>query len=62
MTMTMEDKYYASLCQRDDYDDLGFAPQRYEQPPPRRYDQQQPCYDQQQRYNGGRIVDPVEQL
>jgi hypothetical protein len=62
MTMTMEDKYYASLCQRDDFDNFGFAPQRYEQPPPRHYDQQQPRYDQRQRYNGGRIVDPVEQL
>jgi hypothetical protein len=63
MSMTMEDKYYASLHQQDDFDDFGFAPnQRYEQPLPRRYDQQQPRYDQQQRYNGGRIVDPVEQL
>jgi hypothetical protein len=36
MTMTMEDKYYASLRQRDDFDDFGFAPnQRYEQPPRR---------------------------
>jgi hypothetical protein len=61
--MTMEDKYYASLRQQDDFDDFCFAPnQRYEQPPPRRYDQQQPRYDQRQRYNGGRIVDPVEQL
>jgi hypothetical protein len=61
MTMTMEDKYYASLRQRDDFDDFGFAPnQRYEQP--RRYKQQQPRYDQRQHYNGGRIVDPVEQL
>jgi hypothetical protein len=25
MTMTMEDKYYASLRQRDDFDDFGFA-------------------------------------
>jgi hypothetical protein len=63
MTMTMEDKYYASLRQRDDFDDFSFAPnQRYEQSPPRLYDQQQPRYDQQQCYNGGRIVDPVEQL
>jgi hypothetical protein len=51
------------LRQQDDFNDFGFAPnQRYEQPPPRRYDQQQPRYDQRQRYNGGRIVDPVEQL
>jgi hypothetical protein len=49
------------LRQRDDFDDFGFAPnQRYEQP--RHYKQHQPGYDQRQRYNGGRIVDPVEQL
>jgi hypothetical protein len=61
MTMTMEDKYYASLRQQDDFEDFSFAPnQRYEQP--RCYDQQQPRYDQRQRYNGGRIVDPLEQL
>jgi hypothetical protein len=63
----MEDKYYATLRQRDDqFDDYGsfynFAPQRHEQPLPRRYDQQQPHYDNRQRYNGGQIVDPVEQL
>jgi hypothetical protein len=59
--MTMEDKYYASMRQqRDDFDDFGFAPHQ-------RYDLQPRCYKQQryeprQRYNGGRIVDPVEQL
>jgi hypothetical protein len=64
--MTMEDKYYASLRQQDDFDDYGsfygFAHQRHEQPPPRCYDQQQPRYDNRQRYNGGQIVHPVEQL
>jgi hypothetical protein len=64
MNMTIEDKYYASLRQQDDLDDYGsfygFAPQP--QPQPRRYDQQQPRYDNRQRYNGGQIVDPVEQL
>jgi hypothetical protein len=44
--MTMEDKYYASLRQQDDFDNFSFAPnQRYEQTP-RRYEQQQPHYDQ----------------
>jgi hypothetical protein len=64
MTMTMEDKYYTSLRQRDDFNDYGsfygFASQP--QPQPRRYDLQQPRYDIRQRYNGGQIVDPVEQL
>jgi hypothetical protein len=65
----MEDKYYAAtMCQQDDFDDYGsgsfygFAPQRHEQQPPRRYGQQQPCYENRQRYNGGQFVDPVEQL
>jgi hypothetical protein len=62
--MTMEDKYYATLRQRDDFDDhesfYGLAPQP--QPQPRRYDQQQARYDNRQRYNGGQIVDPVKQL
>jgi hypothetical protein len=45
--MTMEDKYYSTLRQQDDqFNDYGsfyrFAPQRHEQPLPRRYDQQQP--------------------
>jgi hypothetical protein len=66
MTMTMEDKYYASLRQRDDFDDYGsfygFAPQPQLQPQPRRYDQQQPRYDNRQRYNDGQMVNPVEQL
>jgi hypothetical protein len=56
----MEDRYYASMRQRDDFDDFGLAPQgykRYEQP--RRYDQ---LYEPRQlHYNRGR-VDPVEQL
>jgi hypothetical protein len=66
--MTMEDKYYATtMRQRDDFDDYGsfygFAPQRHDdQQPPRRYGQQQPRYDNRQRYNGGQFVDPVEQL
>jgi hypothetical protein len=66
--MTMEDKYYATIMrQRDDFDDYGFfysfAPQRHDdQQPPRRYGQQQPCYDNRQHYNGGLFVDPVEQL
>jgi hypothetical protein len=46
--------------QRDDFDDFGFAPlQRYDHQP-RRYEQQR--YKPRQRYNGGQIVDPVEQL
>jgi hypothetical protein len=59
----MEDRYNASMRQRDDFDDFRFAPQhqrykRYEQPR---------CYEQhykprQLHYNRGRIVDPVEQL
>jgi hypothetical protein len=59
----MQDRYYASMRQQDDFDDFSFAPQhqrykRYEQP--RRYEQR---YEPRQLcYNGGRIVDPVEQL
>jgi hypothetical protein len=64
----MEDKYYATMRERDDIDDYGgslynFAPQRYgQQQPPTRYGPQQPRYDNRQRYNGGPFVDPVEQL
>jgi hypothetical protein len=63
----MEDKYYATtMRQRDVFDDYGsfygFAPQRHEQQPLRRYGPQQPCYDNRQCYNGGQFVDPVEQL
>jgi hypothetical protein len=59
----MEDRYYASMCQRYDFDDFSFPPQHqryehYEQP--RRYEQR---YEPRQlQYNRGRIVDPVEQL
>ncbi len=56
----MEDKYNATLRQRDDFDDngsfYGFAPQ------PQPQQRQQPRSDNGQRYNGGQIVDPVEQL
>jgi hypothetical protein len=73
----MEDKYYATMRERDDFDNYGsfynFALQRYgqQQPPswrygqqqlPTRYGPQQPRYDNRQRYNGGPFVDPVEQL
>jgi hypothetical protein len=56
------------MRQRDDFDNCGsgsfygYAPQRHEQQPPRRYGPQQPRYDNRQRYNGGQFVDPVEQL
>jgi hypothetical protein len=72
----MEDKYYATMRERDDLDDYSsfynFAPQRYgqqqppscygQQQPLTRYGPQQPRYDNHQRYNGGPFVDPVEQL
>jgi hypothetical protein len=59
----VEDRYYASIRQRVDFDDFGFAPQhqRYE-----RYEQlrrhEQRYEPRQPHYNRGRIVDPVEQL
>jgi hypothetical protein len=74
--MNMEDKYYATMRERDDLDDYSsfynFAPQRYgqqqppscygQQQPLTRYGPQQPRYDNRQGYNGGPFVDPVEQL